>query len=45
MGNKCANILAELKNPKYIDHIVGCSPKDLLTLDSILERLDKYLSK
>jgi len=41
-GNKSANILTELQNPKYIDHIVGCSPKDLLTIDNVLEKLEEY---
>ncbi|PIZ86971.1 hypothetical protein COX93_02615 [Candidatus Nomurabacteria bacterium CG_4_10_14_0_2_um_filter_30_12] len=42
-GNQSANILTELSKPKYIDHIVGCSPKELLTIDNILEKLDSYL--
>ena len=41
-GNQSANILTELKKEKYIDHIVGSSPKDLLTVDNILEKLDQY---
>jgi len=42
-GNQSANILTELKKDKYIDHIVGCSPKDQLTIDNILEKLEQYL--
>jgi len=42
-GNQSANILTELKKDKYIDHIVGCSPKDQLTVDNILEKLEEYL--
>lgn len=42
-GNQSANILTELKKDKYIEHIVGCSPKDQLTVDNILERLEEYL--
>jgi len=41
-GNKSANILTELKKEKYIYHIVGCSPKDILTVDNILENLEEY---
>ena len=41
-GNQSANLLTELKKEKYIDHIVGSSPKDLLTVDNILEKLDQY---
>ena len=42
-GNQSANILTELKKDKYISHIVGCSPKDQLTVDNILEKLEEYL--
>lgn len=42
-GNQSANILTELKKDKYIDHVVGCSPKDQLTVDNILEKLEEYL--
>ena len=42
-GNQSANILTELKKDKYIHHIVGCSPKDQLTVDNILEKLEQYL--
>ena len=41
--NQSANILTELKKGKYIHHIVGCSPKELLTVDSVLEKLEEYL--
>ncbi len=41
-GNKSANILTELKKGKYIDHIIGCSPKELLTIDNLVEKLEKY---
>jgi len=43
-GNKSANLLTELKKTKYIDHIVGSSPKDLLAVDSILEKLEEYIN-
>lgn len=43
-GNQSANILTELKKDKYIDHIVGSSPKDKLTVDDILEKVEKYLN-
>jgi len=42
-GNKSANLLTELKKPIYIDHIVGSSPKELLTIDDMLEKLDEYI--
>ncbi|HUD05155.1 MAG TPA: DEAD/DEAH box helicase family protein [Patescibacteria group bacterium] len=44
-GNKSANLLTELKKDKYIDHIVGCSPKELLTVNDLLEKLDQYLNE
>ena len=43
-GNQSANLLTELKKDKYIDHIVGCSPKELLTVDDVLEKLEEYLT-
>jgi len=42
-GNQSANILTELKKDKYIHHIVGCAPKDQLSIDNILEKLEEYL--
>lgn len=42
-GNKKANILSELKNPKYIQHIVGCHPKDILTHEKALIALSDFL--
>lgn len=42
-GNTKANIISELKNEKYISHIVGCNPKDLLTPERIIEGIHKYL--
>ena len=42
-GDQSANILTELKKDKYVHHIVGCSPKDQLTVDNILEKLEEYL--
>lgn len=44
-GNKKANILSELKNPKYIPHVIGSNPQDLLTSDKILEALEGYLKR
>ncbi len=44
-GNESANILTELKKPKYIDHIVGCSPKDKLSVKDLLSVLEDYISK
>ena len=41
-SNTKANIISELKNEKYIPHIIGCSPKDKLTPDKILNSLEKY---
>lgn len=43
-GNEKANIIAELSNEKYIPHIIGGSPKNLLTPDSLIEVIHKYLS-
>ena len=42
-GNTSANLLTELKNEKYVDHIVGCSPKSKLTVDNIVTEINKYL--
>ncbi|MCF8357063.1 MAG: hypothetical protein K9H48_21690, partial [Melioribacteraceae bacterium] len=41
-GNKKANLLTELKKDKYIDYIVGCSPKKLLTINDIIKNLEEY---
>lgn len=41
-GNQKANIITELKNDKYIPSIVGGSPKDILTPDRLIERLQCY---
>lgn len=43
-GNESANILTELKKPKYIDHIVGCSPKEKLSVKDFISKLDYYIS-
>ena len=43
-GNESANLLTELKKAKYVEHIVGSSPKDVLTVDSLVEKLEKYLT-
>lgn len=42
-GNKKANIISELKNEKYIPHMIGTDPKDLLTSDKTLKAIDEYL--
>ncbi len=44
-GNQSSNLLTELKNTKYIDHIVGSSPKDLMTSSNLIESLDEYISE
>lgn len=44
-GNKQSNIISELKNPKYIPHVLGSSPQDLLSPDKTLAALDSYLLK
>jgi len=43
-GNQNANLLTELKDDKYIDHIVGGSPKVLLTTSGLLSELEVYIS-
>lgn len=43
-GNSKANLLTELNNNKYVDHIVGSSPKDLLTSSGLITALDTYFS-
>jgi type III restriction enzyme len=42
-GNESANILTELGKEKYINHIVGCSPREKLTCDNIINKLEEYL--
>lgn len=42
-GNQKANILSELNSDKYVPHIVCSSPKDLLTPNRLIEKLDEYL--
>ena len=44
-GNQKANIITELKNKKYIPSIVGSSPKDVLTPDKLIDKLNDYLMK
>lgn len=43
-GNQSANILTELKDKKYIDYIVGGSPKDQLTPANLLNSLEAYFT-
>ena len=42
-GNTKANIISELKNEKYIPHIIGCPPTDILTADKLLDSVHEYL--
>lgn len=44
-GNAKANIISELKNEKYIPHVIGTTPKDLLTPEKTIEILNDYLIK
>lgn len=44
-GNKKANIISELNNPKYIPHVIGSDPQDLLTPDKTLHAVDGYFRK
>ena len=44
-GNTKANIISELKNEKYIPHIIGSNPKDKLTPNKIIENIDTYLNE
>jgi len=44
-GNKKANIISELNNPKYIPHVIGSNPQDLLTPDKTLQAVDDYFRK
>ena len=43
-GNKKANLISELKNEKYIPHIIGSDPKDLLTPDKALKAVAEYIN-
>lgn len=42
-GNTKSNIFSELKNEKYIPHVVGSDPTTLLTPDRAVEALDRFL--
>ncbi|TAN42216.1 MAG: DEAD/DEAH box helicase [Nitrospirae bacterium] len=42
-GNKKSNLFTELKQPRYVDHIVGCNPQHLLTTENLLDKLEQYL--
>lgn len=42
-GNSKGNLLSELRNAKYVKHIVGCDPKDVLTSDKLLSVLHMYM--
>ena len=44
-GNQKANIITELKKDKYIPFIIGSSPKNVLTPDKLIEKLNEYLKK
>ena len=43
-SNQSANILTELKKDKYVHSIIGCSPKEILTIDNVLEKLNEYFN-
>lgn len=43
-GNQSANLLTELKKDKYVDHVIGSSPRELLTANNIVEKLEEYLN-
>jgi len=43
--NSKANLLEELRNPKYINMIIGSSPSDKLSIDNLLEKLDDYFQE
>lgn len=43
-GNQSANPLTEIKDPKYVDSIVGSSPTDLLTPNQLIHELDLYIN-
>ena len=44
-GNTKANIISELKNEKYIPHIIGSNPKDKLTPNKIIDSIDNYINE
>lgn len=41
-GNRKSNIVSELKNEKYIPHIIGTDPVNLLTPEKILSAVNNY---
>lgn len=38
-GNSKGNLLSELRNAKYVEHIVGCEPSEVLTSDKLISAL------
>jgi len=42
-GNKSANLITELHKDKYIPHIQGCSPKEILTVDCLISAFDDHI--
>jgi type III restriction enzyme len=41
--NSKSNIITELKNEKYVPHVIGIDPKSLLTPDKTVEAVDSFL--
>ncbi len=43
-GNTKSNLLTELKKEKYVTHLVGSKPDEMLTTNSLIDILDNYIS-
>lgn len=44
-GNDKGNLLSELKKVKYVPHVIGCSPRELLTPIQVIDALNKFLNQ
>lgn len=43
-GNDKGNLISELKKEKYVPHVIGCSPHDLLTPAQVTEALTTFFT-
>ena len=44
-GNKQGNLLTELMKPQYVKRIYGSKPKNLLSADVFVNKIDEYINK
>ncbi|MDD2229183.1 MAG: DEAD/DEAH box helicase family protein [Candidatus Cloacimonetes bacterium] len=43
-GNDKGNLLSELKKDKYVPHVIGCSPQELLTPSQVIDAITTFLT-